>query len=60
LVLGSGRRLFEPDDTFAELRLVDAATTTTNVILATYEPVDDHASVVDKVGSAVRLPSGGT
>jgi dihydrofolate reductase len=36
LVLGSGRRLFEPDGTYAALRLVDARPTTTGVIMATY------------------------
>jgi dihydrofolate reductase len=37
LVLGSGRRLFA-DDGFAALRLIDSVTTTTGVIIATYEP----------------------
>jgi dihydrofolate reductase len=37
LVLGSGRRLFESDGTYAALRLVDAKPTTTGVIIATYE-----------------------
>jgi dihydrofolate reductase len=36
LVLGSGRRLFEHDGTYAALRLVDARPTTTGVIMATY------------------------
>jgi dihydrofolate reductase len=36
LVLGSGRRLFEHDGTYAALRLVDAKPTTTGVIMATY------------------------
>jgi dihydrofolate reductase len=36
LVLGSGRRLF-PDGVFASLRLADAVTTTTGVLIATYE-----------------------
>jgi dihydrofolate reductase len=35
LVLGSGRRLFA--DSFAALRLVDTKTTTTGVIIATYQ-----------------------
>lgn len=38
LVLGAGRRLFADDGTFAKLRLVDSVTTTTGVIMATYEP----------------------
>jgi dihydrofolate reductase len=39
LALGSGRRLF-PDDAEVALRLVDSVTTTTGVIIATYEPAD--------------------
>lgn len=38
LVLGAGRRLFADDAMFAALRLVDSVTTTTGVIMATYEP----------------------
>ena len=38
LVLGAGRRLFADDAAFATLRLVDSVTTTTGVIMATYEP----------------------
>jgi dihydrofolate reductase len=38
LVLGSGRRLFGDDGTFAALRLIDTRTTTTGVIIATYQP----------------------
>ena len=38
LVLGSGRRLFADDGTFATLRLVDTITTTTGVVIATYVP----------------------
>jgi dihydrofolate reductase len=38
LVLGSGRRLFTDDGTFARLRLVDTITTTTGVVIATYVP----------------------
>jgi dihydrofolate reductase len=37
VVLGSGRRLFADGATFAELRLVDSVTTTTGVVIATYE-----------------------
>ena len=36
LVLGAGRRLFEHPGAYATLRLVDARTTTTGVIIATY------------------------
>ena len=36
LVLGTGHRLFADDGSFASLRLVEATTTTTGVIIATY------------------------
>ena len=42
LVLGSGRRLFE-DGGLAKLRLVDSRTTTTGVVIATYEPAEQAA-----------------
>ena len=38
LALGSGRRLFGDDGLRAPLRLVESVTTTTGVIIATYEP----------------------
>lgn len=38
IVLGSGLRLFGPDDHVAELRLVTCIHTTTGVIIATYRP----------------------
>jgi dihydrofolate reductase len=37
LVLGSGRRLFADDGTYGALRLVDSVTTTTGVVIATYQ-----------------------
>jgi dihydrofolate reductase len=37
LVLGSGRRLFSDSGSFATLRLVDTKTTTTGVVIATYQ-----------------------
>jgi dihydrofolate reductase len=40
LVLGSGRRLFPDGSSFASLRLTDSVTTTTGVVIATYEPAD--------------------
>jgi dihydrofolate reductase len=40
LVLGSGRRLFTDGGAFASLRLVDAITTTTGVVIATYQPAE--------------------
>jgi dihydrofolate reductase len=38
LVLGSGRRLFTDGSAFAALHLVDTKTTTTGVVIATYQP----------------------
>lgn len=38
IVVGSGRRLFTGDGTLATLKLVDSITTTTGVIIATYDP----------------------
>jgi dihydrofolate reductase len=40
LLVGSGRRLFPDDGTLARLRLVDSVTSTTGVIIATYQPAD--------------------
>ena len=37
LVLGAGRRMFADGATFGKLRLVDSVTTTTGVVIATYE-----------------------
>jgi dihydrofolate reductase len=42
LVLGSGRRLF-PDGVATTLRLVDSVTTTTGVVIATYQPASAPA-----------------
>jgi dihydrofolate reductase len=38
LVLGSGRRLFPDGGPRAALRLADSVTTTTGVVIATYQP----------------------
>ena len=43
LVLGSGRRLF-PDNQYAELRLTEAVTTTTGVVIASYESPESRAA----------------
>jgi dihydrofolate reductase len=43
LVLGSGRRLFPDGGAFAALRLVDTKTTTTGVVIATYESAEPMA-----------------
>jgi dihydrofolate reductase len=40
LVLGSGRRLFTDGGAVAALRLVDTVTTTTGVVIATYQPTE--------------------
>jgi dihydrofolate reductase len=44
VVLGSGRRLFADEGALAALRLVDAQTTTTGVVIATYRPADQTAA----------------
>jgi dihydrofolate reductase len=41
LVLGSGRRLFADQASSAALRLVDSETTTTGVVIATYQPKEN-------------------
>jgi dihydrofolate reductase len=43
LVLGSGRRLFPDGGPSIPLRLVDTKTTTTGVVIATYEPAEATA-----------------
>jgi dihydrofolate reductase len=43
LVLGSGRRLFPGGSPFAALRLVDTKTTTTGVVIATYQSAEPTA-----------------
>jgi dihydrofolate reductase len=40
LVLGSGRRLFADGSSFVKLRLTDSVTTTTAVVIATYQPAE--------------------
>lgn len=45
LVLGSGRRLFTDGGAFAALRLVNSKTTTTGVVIATYEPADSSGKI---------------
>lgn len=39
LVLGSGHRLFSPEDKAHQLRLLDCTPTATGVLMATYQPV---------------------
>ena len=43
LVLGAGRRLFPDGGAFAALRLVDAKTTATGVVIATYQRAEPTA-----------------
>lgn len=43
LVLGSGRRLFPDSGASTALRLVDTKTTTTGVVIATYQPAEPTA-----------------
>ena len=43
LILGSGRRLFTDGGAFAALRLVDTKTTTTGVVIATYQSAEPAA-----------------
>ena len=38
LILGSGRHLFVEGGTFTDLQLVDTKTTTTGVVITTYQP----------------------
>lgn len=40
LVLGTGRRLFADSGPSGALRLVDTVTTTTGVVIATYQPIE--------------------
>ncbi len=49
LVLGSGRRLFPECGAFATLRLLGAKTTTTGVVIATYQPAEpaDRSTTAD-------------
>jgi len=47
LVLGSGHRLFADAGAFATLRLVDAQTTTTGVVIATYRQAEPTADEND-------------
>ncbi len=45
LVLGMGQRLFADAGTMASLQLVDSVTTTTGVIIATYQPANTAGEV---------------
>jgi len=43
LILGSGRRLFRDEGTFASLQLVDSRTTSKGVVITTYKPAEPMA-----------------
>lgn len=45
LVLGSGQRLFDHDNHLVKLRLAESITTTTGVIIATYQPAPTTESL---------------
>jgi dihydrofolate reductase len=53
LVLGSGRRLFNDGGSFTALRLVDTKTTTTGVVIATYQPAESTAAETEAGAAAV-------
>jgi dihydrofolate reductase len=55
LVLGSGRRLFNDGGSFAALRLIDTKTTTTGVVIATYQPAE--SAVVETEAGAAAVTS---
>jgi dihydrofolate reductase len=52
IVVGSGRRLFSDGGAFAALRLVDATTTTTGVVIATYRPAEATAGETPGFGTS--------
>jgi dihydrofolate reductase len=55
LLLGSGRRLFNDGGSFAALRLIDTRTTTTGVVIATYQPAESTA--VETAAGAASVTS---
>jgi dihydrofolate reductase len=57
LVLGLGRRLFGDGGAFAALRLVDTKTTSTGVLIATYQPAEAMEKKTVDVPSAIRRTS---
>jgi dihydrofolate reductase len=56
VVIGSGRRLFGPDDTMHRLRLVAATPTDTGVLLTTYRL---HDQLADQLDVAADPPTSG-
>jgi len=59
LVLGSGRHLFNDGGSFAALRLIDSKTTTTGVVIATYQPAESTAAETE-AGAAPAVTSRNT
>jgi dihydrofolate reductase len=59
LVLGSGRHLFNDGGSFAALRLIDSKTTTTGVVIATYQPAESTAAETE-AGAAPAVTSSNT
>jgi dihydrofolate reductase len=49
LVLGSGRRLLNDGNASAALRLIDTRTTTTGVVIVTYQPAEPLAEKTSSV-----------
>ncbi len=48
VILGSGRRLFADDNASMAMQLISSATSTTGVLIATYEPADRSAVGTDR------------
>lgn len=55
LILGTGRRLFADDGSNVVLRLVDSKTSTTGVVMATYEPAEPGREPTLSVRTQHRL-----
>jgi hypothetical protein len=55
LILGSGSRLFS-DGPYATLRLLDARTTTTGVVIATYQPAEATEASAAVAVTSTRNP----
>jgi len=52
IILGSGRRLFSDGSPFITLKLIDAKTTPTGVVVATYQPAESVSEKVSKSDEA--------
>jgi dihydrofolate reductase len=49
LILGTGRRLFPEDNPLAALRLADTRPTTTGVVIATYQVIEQAAEKTEQI-----------